>query len=295
MTIIFLFCVASGAAQIIDNGQCQAFTDETFFNAEFICTNKVKSIKGTIQTKAQMDRIRDRGLETFYGFDSTGRQIIQYSTYLRYSNTKDTTVINYYYDDQGRICTQRRNDVHGFYSYNYEYDSLGRMIKESYCRDENVGPNKSSFELGNQYVIVSEEYGYEQIDETHMKRSFYNNNGLVYQEEVSHYDENGYLTDITTKLIIGKRGSKITFEYDEHGRVSRKTDYANLDVTNEIMTEYQYDEIGNLIMIDEYRNGVHITNKELLYDEKTMLFDAMITLDVETNYITIIKYEYEFF
>lgn len=282
-------------AQIIDNSHCQAFTDEPFFNREFISANNIKSIHGMVSTKAVLDKIRDRGFEHYYEFDTTGKQTMQYSTFMRYGNTKDTTVINYYYDEGGRMETTRRNDVHGFYSYNYEYDTLGRLTAQSYCRDQNIGPNKSRFELGEQYVIVSEKYGYEQVDESHIKRSYYNNNGLVYQTEVSHFDEHGYLTEVVTRLVIGKKGSQITYEYDEKGRVSRMCNYANLDVENEITTEYTYDEVGNLLMMDIYRNGVHITNKELLYDEATMLFDAMIIHDIETDYITIIKYEYGFY
>ena len=60
-------------------------------------------------------------------------------------------------------------------------------------------------------------------------------------------------------------------------------------------TNYKYDVLGNLIEINEYRNNQHITHKEILYDEKTFLLKALISQDVETNFIKIIKFKPSFF
>lgn len=292
---IVLFFALGAQAQLLDNSNCQAFTDDPFFNKEFVAKNKIKGIEGFISTKAALDQMRTRGLETYYGFDTLGRQITQYSTYWRYGDIKDTTVINYYYDENDRMLIERRNDVHGFYSYNYEYDTLGRIISESYCRDENIGENKSQFELGQQYVIMSETYGYQVTSDSHITKNYYNNNGLVYQKEVSHFDANGYLTEVETQLVFGKRGSRVHYEYNETGLVSKKIEYVNIVDESEVTTEYTYDDVGNLLMTDIYRNGEHVTNKEVLYYEDTMLIEAMLIHDVQTNYLTIIQYEYEFY
>ena len=54
---------------------------------------------------------------------------------------------------------------------------------------------------------------------------------------------------------------------------------------------YRYDEHGNLAYVDEYKNGVHETHKELLYESATFLLKTILIQDVSTNFIKIIKFK----
>ncbi len=280
--------------QMIDNRQCNAFSDDPFFNTDFIRRNKIKYMHGKLSGKAEMRPIRKKGLVQHYAFDEAGKLQMQYTSFFRAGKQKDTTSVYYHYDSLDHMITKRRNDVHGFFSYNYQWDSLGNMTQEKYCRDVNAGPSKDEFKLGKQFEIVSETFSYEKVNERQFKKRFYNSYGKAYKEEISHYNEMGYLTEQVTKLIISSRGSKVTYEYNEKGLVSKKTDYSNLTFDNEISYEYSYDDLGNLIEENIYRNGKHITLRQFLYDGN-MLIKAQLTKDIETNFITIIEYECGFY
>ena len=58
---------------------------------------------------------------------------------------------------------------------------------------------------------------------------------------------------------------------------------------------YEYDKLGNLEVIDEYRNEELKTHKEVIYDKSTLLMKALLVQDVNSNFITITKYSYVFF
>ena len=122
----------------------------------------------------------------------------------------------------------------------------------------------------------------------------YNNYGKAYQEEVSYYNDLGFLTEIITRLIVNRKQSRVSFEYDERGLVSKKTDYSNLGGKNELSYTYEYDNLGNLLEINTYRNGEHKEKTEILYDGR-MLMEAKLTMDMSTHVISIIKYEYGFY
>ena len=293
--VVCSFLTLTVNAQIIDNSECKAFSDEPFFNEVFIKNNKVKSIRGSIQTKKKLQAMQTRGLETYYKFTDEGELDYQYKTRVKSGGKKDTTIVTYLYDDLGRLNIKRRNDSYGFYSYNYEYDSTGELSSEKYCRDKNVGPSKHEFELGKQYVIVSETFENQRYGDTMLVRRFFNNYGRPYQEKTFKWDDKGYLKSEETFLLLNRKRNKTTYEYNAQGQVVRKVQSSNVTKNSELVFEYTYDEVGNLLECDEYRDGVHITKREVLYDKATMLMKAIIVVDVSTEYMSLVKYEYEYY
>ena len=293
LSFFFLLYVYTIPAQLLDNSSCKVFSDEPFFSQEFIKNNGIKKITGEISTKKNLQVIEQRNLITNYEFDKQGRLIKQYRSFDGNSNRKDTTFIHYYYTPKNQIKTQRTSDSYGFFSDNFEYDDKGNIITKTYCRDENIGKNKKEFKLGKQHVIVKETYAHESTDSTHSKITF-NNYGKKYLVVTKHYNKDGYLTKEVKKLTINKKKSIIKYEYDDKGNISKRTVYPNFNKPENTATVYQYDELGNLEYIDEYTNGKKITHKEIIYNKSTLLMKAMIIQDIETNYIKIIKYSYEY-
>lgn len=295
--IIFFFFLLSVhlPAQIIDNAGGTAFTDDNFFNSSFIRTNKVQIIRGSVSTKREGEPMIQRSQFFHYEFDTKGRIILMMSTFASYSSNRDTTIIQFEYNDKGLLSTKRRNDNNGFYSYNYEYDSLGRLIKETYCRDENCGVDRYHFKLGQRFVISSETYSYHQYVKNQKVKKFYNNYGLQYQEEFSYYNELGYLTEEVLRLTLSGKESKIQYEYDEKGRISKKNDISYVFGFNEISNTYTYDKLGNLDEQAIFHNGKQKTLRSLLYDKTTYLMTAQVMKDFETGLIYVFKYSYEFF
>ena len=294
--ICFLFlvtCSQLGFGQMLDNRECKVFTEDPFFNTQFIAQNKVKSMHGTLSTKKEMDLIRKGYLEYQYTFDRRGRLSSQFSAFGKPSNRIDTIVLSYDYSIDNLVTRRRKNDVHGFFSYDYEYEGANRS-KETYYRDENVGPSKNQFELGRRFIITSESFTYEKFSDKQEKRKFYNNYGRVYKEEITYYNDLGYKVEIESRFIITNKRSNIKFEYDEKGRVSKRTEKYDITKPSNYVSTYAYDEVGNLIEENKYRDGKHVSIEQFLYDGR-MLISASVSKDIPTNLITIIKYDYTFY
>jgi hypothetical protein len=281
-------------AQMLDNSLGKAFSDTPFFNREFIQKNKVKVIRGKRSSKKEMDIIRNKGLETFYEFDRNGNLSKQYSSFATEGGKIDTTFIEYKYDEYNRLKLLRRNDVHGFYSYEYEYDALGNVVKEEYFREDNEGSSRYDFIPGKRYVIVSETYSYEWMGQV-LKKNSYNNYGKKYKEEFFYYDENDYLIEHSSKLIINNSRSKTTYSYNEKGLIREKIVIDNLAREHEfIRIEYSYDELNNLEEEKEYASDTYRFNRQVMY-LPNMLIRALLTKDVDINFIRIVEYSIDFY
>lgn len=283
-----------GNAQLVDNMSCEAFSDEPFFDQLFVSQNGIHVINGEIKTKGNLEVIKDPHLVSRYEFDSTGKLMMHYTSFNGGSN-KDTTFVNYIYDDKGNVITKRTNDAYGFFSYNFEYDDENRPLLKTYCREENAGVDRYHFELGKQFVIVKESYSYLKKDSVLIK-SVYNNHNRIYQTDKFFYNALDLLVRIETQYVINKKRAVTEFEYTEHGEVASKTYYKDFKKQEEFEKwEYQYDELGNLTYIDYFKGEEHITHKEVLYDKSNYTLKALLIQDVASNFITIVKYSTTFF
>ncbi len=292
--LLLIFIQNIAWAQQIDNRQCGAYSDLPFFNIEFIKNNRIKSINGNISTKKQLDVIRPQGLVEIFEFDPEGRQTSTMNTFKNLSKKRDTSVVYFYYEGNN-LTVKRKSDTYGFFSDNYVYDSLDRIVRKTYSRDDNAGPNKFQFQLKKSYIIVSEEYRYQRLSDDVLKRLHFNNYKRAFMEELFTWDENGYLKEVTTKTVIGNRRSKITFEYNEQGQAMKKTEWPNLDKATKIENFYIYDGLGNLVEHNYHKNSAHKLQRKLLYNGKTMLLESQLAKDMMTNTITITKYKYKFY
>lgn len=297
---VFILCLTStilclsSSSQMIDNTQSTAFTDEPFFNTEFIKRNKIKSITGKVSKKRELQPIIEQGIEYYYEFDTEGRTIMILSSFNSF-NHKDSIVKTFEYDEKGRIITKRTNDSYGFYSYNYKYDSLGRIIEETYCRDENCGPNRFRFKLGQQFIISTEKYSYEERNNNEDVRKYSNAFGNVYQEKIFVKNEKGFLSEEITRITLNGRETKIVYEWDEKGRIGKKIDISEFMGKTEISNAYQYDDFGNLTEEQIYRNEKLTTMRSMIYDKASGLLSAYVAKDMSSEVISIVKYSYEFY
>ncbi len=281
-------------AQLIENINCAAFTEEPFFNLDFIKQNKIKSINGEIKTKGNLEVIKDAKLVTRYEFDREGKLVIQLGSFNTLG-TKDTTFINYVYDENLNLLTKRTNDAYGFFSYNYTFDENNRVLSKTYAREENKGADRYHFKLGKQYVIVKERYSYIDNDSVLIK-SIYNNHDRIYQKTTFTYNEHDLLESEVSQFVINKKKTKTSYSYTEQGLMKGKIHWKNTKNLKDFEKwEYQYDELGNLTYIDYYKGDVHTTHQEVLYDKSTYMLKALLVQDVASNFITIIKFSTEYY
>jgi hypothetical protein len=292
--IFYFFFINVSQAQIIDNANGTAFTDENFFNSEFIRNNKIKIIRGAISMKREGEGMVDKNQFNYYEFDNLGRLIVMMSTFSSSSYSKDTMIIRYEYDSRSNLITKRRNDSYGFYAYYYEYDSLNRLTKETYAREENAGPDRYNFVPGRQFIISYETFTYQKFSAKQSVKKYFNNYGKQYQEKFSYYDEMGYLKEELMRLTLSGKESKVVYEYDEHGRISKKSDISYIFGYSETSATFRYDTFGNLLEHSTYQNEKQQLFRTLAYDAN-MLLSLEVSKDIATGIIYIVKFEHSFF
>lgn len=293
VVVLLLNCFTS-AAQILDLNK-PLFSDEPFFNEQFIKSNKIKSIQGSRSSKKVKDIIRSKGLDFYYRFNMDGTLAKQMSTFHHPLQSKDTNIIDYLYLPNQQISVIRKSDAYGYYSHRYFYDDKENIVKQTYYREENKCPSKNTFELAKEYIIKDDSFSYHQLSDRQLKKIFYNNYHKPYKEQISYYDELDYLKEEYTKYLIGNKKSRITYEYDENGRISKIINQPNLNTAEKTTEIYTYDELNNVLEIKVYNNDVYTTSKQFLYDKKTYLLTAQIIQDVATEFIRIIQYQYTFY
>ncbi|MFK8038579.1 MAG: hypothetical protein AB8B74_09845 [Crocinitomicaceae bacterium] len=291
--LIFGFLVfihAHGFGQMIDNSSGELFSEDPKFSADFIGRNKIKRIKGYYSTKADYDRIRPTNNVYIYEFNEQGQLIKDYKTYRR-----DTVVRTYSYNDQNKLSILRQSDQFGFHSYLYGYDSLGRLISKEYRRDVSKTGDKINFDIDQSLSVSTENYTYEG-NTKQLKQKYFNSLGKLYKFAFYYTNENGYLYREETQSINGNSRSETTFNYNVNGFLSEKTaqKYLGKKITTRI--KFEYDTHNNLQAQHYYRNGVYKTEFQIVYSSQTMLLNALLARDIETNVITILKFsEYSYY
>lgn len=286
-----LSLVANG--QILDNRQCKVFSDDPFFNRAFIANNKIRKITGKVSTKAKNDQMRAANTEYIYEFDNTGLLIRKFETYILPTGNKDTSTVIYLYDERDNLITKRKNDGYGFYSYNYKYDTLNRKTSEIYCREENKGPSIEQFQLGKQFIIAKESYTYE-MTQVGLKQKFYNNYNKLYQERFYYENDLGLVISEETRLLISNKRAVTEYAYNYKGQPILKIEHSSVLKPTELKYKYEYDEFGNILKEEFIRNGTFVSRKEAVYYLESMLLKAIIMFDLATEYMHIVRYEYEF-
>lgn len=290
-----LLAISQTFAQQIDNRECKAFTDRPFFNTEFIQRNKIKSITGSIALKREGDRIRQQDLIEVFTFDERGRQTSKINTSRSSTSSTDTSVVLFEYDNNNNVITIRKSDSYGFFSDNFKYDSIGRVIKKSYCRDENSGKGKFDFKLKKQFEITSENYIWSGTPGKTQSKKYFNNYKRPYKEEEFTWNEFGYFMGSKSRTFMGNKRSETSYSYNENGLVFKLTEQPDLDKLKKIINEYEYDALGNLSFHKKYKNGTQLYARDLIYDESNFLLSSQVFKDMKSGIITITKYTYEFY
>ena len=288
---VILFFTVSAHAQILDNTNCDVFSDNNFFNQEFIKKNGITTIHSTISSKRSMKPIKETPLWQQFDFDKYGRVTRMMET--RFIGSKiDTSLVQFKYVGD-HLVKKRLSDTKGFYSYSYQYNDNGNLEKKTYSREVNANPETHKFELKQLIEVYKERYEHTEISKSKTKQISYNSNDKPYLQEFTEYDEYGNKIKEISTLVVTKKGSSTTYKYDAYHRPIEKLEINNLFGKSEIRYTYEYDEAGNLLSEKKYEDGVYKTNREFLYDGR-MLLSARLTKDIATGTIQIVKYTCSF-
>ena len=293
--ILLLFCLSINQlfAQMINNESGQIFTETPFFNEKYIRSVKLKSLTGTISSKKELGAIKSSGKKEAYIFNEKGNLTIHYLS-SKTKNKPDTTFTFYEYNLKNENTIFRASDSYGFYSYSKKYNDLGKLINKTYSREKNASKSKMNFKLEEKYVIFQESYLYENKDSI-IEVTTLNSNGRPYQRQIYYYDSFNYLFKIHTRLLISNSTKYEKYTYNDRGFLKSIQYFNNENETPIKELRYDYDEWGNVTFMDEYKDNVRVIHKELLYDPSTLILKTILSQDLVSNLITIIKYKPEFY
>ncbi|MEJ6777043.1 MAG: hypothetical protein QNK85_06940 [Crocinitomicaceae bacterium] len=287
--IVFLFICRLSDAQVLDNRSGDAFTDRPFFNEDFIRENKLKSLKGSFVYKKKGEVMQTTKFKYVYQFDKEGHLSSSFETRPN-DGTKDTTWNIYRYNDNNELMIHRKTDEDGYNSVHYTYDEEGRVIHENYMREID-----SNYQIIRALSFNKESVKYSDFD-LQTKSTRYNNYGLPYLDELLNYNEFGYLIERVEKITMTSTIYSYNYEYNEHGKLSAIRKRSNLQqgFLEELL--FRYDELGNLIEKHIYKNGVFITDVQIIYNTKSKLLATVITRQVSTGFMMILRFkDYDFY
>jgi hypothetical protein len=280
--ILFLLVFASSTyAQVLDNRVGEAFTDKPFF--------KVKRLNGTYTYKKDGAAMRETTFKQVYEFDRSGHQISSYETRAD-DGTKDTVWNIFRYDDNGFLASHRKTDLEGYTTVLYTNDSLGRVIEEEFIREIDSSRN----------IVRTLSFNKERIEyvnyDLQEKRTRYNNYDLAYLDEFHNYNELGYLVERVERIKMTSTVYTHSYEYNREGKLSAIRKKSNRKEGYLEEMTFKYDELGNLSEKLIYKNGEFITDIQIIYNSKSKLLSAVLTRQVSTGFILILRFkDYEFY
>lgn len=261
------------------------------FNPQFIARNGVDAVNAQVWTKRRGHPMEALDRYSRYQFGERGRMDRSASTFGKAGTDLDTASVMYSYDSTGHLLLELHNDLHGFFALRTAYGPDGRPVRKTHVRIENLSGDRGRFEAGASTVISDESYSYTELNDTVWRKTFMNDRGRPYMEEVFTKDRLGYLRSIEAHNLITQRRGRTVFSYDEQGRLAERTEQADLARPAISTWKWTYDAAGNPLTRDLFRNGELIRHSEFLYAKGTLFLKAVITKNNGTGLIDILRFE----
>jgi hypothetical protein len=269
------------------------FSDEPFFNPEFIRKNKIKSLHTEHFYKPDKEMMYPKGLMIIYEFNADGHLSRQLSRFKIPGGGYDTTYIYYEFDPEGKWITKRTTDNFGFYSLGFKYDKKGNVVEEVYNRELNENQANGNFVLAKQYPIGVEKYEFNYVNPVFYKKRYLNNLSMPFKEVAFALNEQGKVVEETGTFLTTRMLERKTFKYDAEGKLVEKTEYSDVSKEVEFRYEYKYDEKGNLLEIKKFRNTELQVNTEFMLENNGFI-SAKLALDYAAKMIDVVKFSYLF-
>ncbi|MBK8499828.1 MAG: hypothetical protein IPL52_13680 [Flavobacteriales bacterium] len=267
--------------------------DALHFNEAFMARNRVASITGERMLKRDGQPMRTEATRYLYRFDAQGRMTYSNNSFGNPGTGRDTTSVGYTHDTAGNVTERLSNDLAGHFAYRTEFDATGRPIRETYARIENLGTDRYNLVPGARTEISDEHFRYTTINDTCWRKTYYNYLDLPYREETFTRSTLGYLLLIEDLYLISQRRSRISFGYDEHGRLASRVDQRDLGKPDVVRRTWQYDRAGNVLINELWHGETQKHREEYMYEEQSMLLKARLRKDMDTGNIHVIRYRTE--
>lgn len=293
LLLLLLTCSLHGKAQALLVLPGTGPSNELQFNPLFIQRNNIASITGQRMVKRDGEPMREQKERYLYRFNPSGLPVYANHSYGKPGTGTDTASTIYTYDTAGRVRRRLRNDLNGHFAYDVELDDQGRPIRETYTRIENLGTDRYQLIPGQVTEISDEHFRYEMVNDTVTRKLFTNNHGLPFREQVTTTDKLGYVRRIEDRYLISNRRSRVSFNYDEKGRLVERVDQPDLDKAHTTKRTWGYDAAGNVIEGMLWHDDRAMEREEYLYDANTMWLTARLTKDLTVGVIHVVRFTTE--
>lgn len=278
-------------AQILDNEHGQVFTEDPYFNEEYIFKNKIKVIYGQLMVKAEGDKMRFRNQKKQFHFNANG-----YLTKVLTIKGSDTSGIYYQYNEKGNLIRFTRSDRGGFASYYYSYNNDGQISKKGYYREQNRRSSYLHFEPINGHLVSSETFEYS--EDTLAHRAFikvYNTQGKPFKRITKEYDELGYLKEEREQYYIGNAYKKTIYSYNENGYLDSIVNESFTTSKKRLISVFEYDEQHNLSKKISIKEGQQYKIEEAVYDWENYTLKGIIDNNVKLKFMQIYRLTYGYY
>jgi hypothetical protein len=292
MLTIWLVQGNSLSAQLIDNRIGNAFNEEMFFSQQFLWMNKIKSITGVVSVKSPNRPIEQRPDISVYRFNEVGL-MTRMDRVSSVRNLIDSLTIKFRRNDLGSIELREETGTRGYLSTGFVYDDHGRLIRIEYGTAENIATLKNKLEPGKTIALNAESVIWTEQENGTLRKSVFNNYGLHYSNWTITKNPKGFIESEVEELIMSGRTKTKTYDYNEHGWISKIEWTDNMSSGRKAQT-FVYDGMGNMQKV-EYFDGKSMTREiEVLYSP-TMLVEAFLDHNLENGDIIITKFSYEYY
>lgn len=283
IALLFLLFPLLSFAQLFTNEEGEVYTDEPFFNAEFIRKNDLKQIKGRYSIKKSGEVMKELEAYEVFTFDSLGRLIERYETYP-FDGSRDTMFWKYVYNDRGRLIYRSYGSNRRWQYWTYLYDEKGRVVSYDVFRQV------KEFGEVRAYKQKTQTYTYEKREADSLK-IINNSFDLPFQEERLVYDDAGRLIVRDKRFITNNHGWIDSLHFDKYGRLLQITHQSTREEMPKDKHVYVYDENGNPLSKDVYRYRRHAEEYQFIYNSKTGYCSAVLSRDPATENIVVLRFQ----
>ena len=323
MQFIFLFLfyhVSVSTAQTLIPLAESAFENQLPFNTEYIKSQKIKSITFDIIDKKDLQVAEDKGLLTYYEFNTNGfltrfyntsiikviqkeylsepvyrrgRKISNGHSYTKNEYVYDTVSTNYFYTGNNLLKLKRYNDGTYYESNYYDYSSEGKVEKEKRCKETNVSENKTEFKLGGQFIISEETFNYLSTGKNQYKKICMNDEGRPYKEIIYTLNDANKPVSINEQYTVAWITQNSNFEYNAKGQLTKASYKSNSNGNMEQIRTYEYDANDCLLTEKQFKNGQLL--KEISYvTDAAKKVNSYIIRDPNNKSLRIVKLMYQY-
>ena len=276
---------------MIDNALGQGFDKFPVFNKSYIKQNNIKRIKATYFYKRTGDVMRDEGEVTQVHFDRKGQLVTFLETKIK-GHYIDTLENKYEYSPKGLVTKLNKKDGKNYKSTYYIYDTLGNVIKEEYHLERKIVQEDGEKLIDSLLDYETMRY---KLYPTQRKKIVYNSYGNPYLDVIYYFNKRNQIAEIDKKLKMTSEINETKFFYNENNQVDSTVRYSSLTPTETESVYFHYDINNNLLDTKLYVNKKLIYHVEFIYNEKTGLLSSILKQEIETNFLSIIRFETTFF